>query len=192
MAQHVQNKHFQTAERQHSTASYQRPCLEQHSAALVHNSNILIHDSSMFTPSVVGRTASRPTNRNTLKAAPVCQRHHVQSKAFLICLLNYISSRLRLESPLSPRAIDTLALPRLTRGFVCCGRHSRLSPDGIYYVLCFNIHSVWVEINFSFGPNCLCALAAQGSTAPRASASPRCYSGSGPARPAPHTAVFYT
>ncbi|KAJ4936852.1 hypothetical protein JOQ06_001438, partial [Pogonophryne albipinna] len=35
----------------------------------------------------------------------------------------------RLESPLSPRAIDMLALPRLTRGFVCCGRHSRLSPD---------------------------------------------------------------
>ena len=149
----------------------------------------------MFTPSIVGRTASRPTNRTTLKAAPVCQRCHVQSKAFLICLLNYISSRLRLESPLSPRAIDTLALPRLTRGFVCCGRHSRLSPDGIYYVLCFNIHSVWVEINFSFGPNCLCAPAAQGSTALRASASPRCYSGAGPARPGParpaHSCILY-
>lgn len=65
------------------------------------------------------------------------------------------------QSPLSLWAIDTLALAGLTRGFVCCGQHSSLSPDGIYCVLCFNIHSVWVEINFSFGPNCLFAPAAQ-------------------------------
>lgn len=96
----------------------------------------------------------------------------------------------RLESPLSLRAIDTPALPRLTRGFVCCGQHSRLSPDGIYYVLCFNIHSVWVEINFSFGPNCLCALAAQGSTALSLSSPPRCYSGSRPPHP-PRSCVLY-
>lgn len=107
----------------------------------------------------------------------------------LICLLNYISSRPCLESPLSLRAIDTLALPRLTRGFVCCGQHSGLSPDGIYYVLCFNIHSVWVEINFSFGPNCLCALAAQGSTA-LSPGSPRCYSGLVPPHP-PHSCILY-
>lgn len=65
------------------------------------------------------------------------------------------------QSPLSPRAIDTLALAGLTSAFVCCGQHSSLSPDGIYCVLCFNIHSVWVEINFSFAPNCLFAPAAQ-------------------------------
>lgn len=41
--------------------------------------------------------------------------------SLLKCLLNYISSRPRLESPLSTRAIDTPALSRLTRGFVCCG-----------------------------------------------------------------------
>lgn len=100
----------------------------------------------------------------------------------LICLLNYISCSSRLESPLSLRAIDTLALPRLTRGFVCCGQHSRLSPVGIYYLLCFNIHSVWVEINFSFGPNCLSTVAAQGSPAPSL--------GSGPPHP-PHSCILY-
>lgn len=107
----------------------------------------------------------------------------------LRCLLNYISSWPRLELPLSPWAIDMLALPRLTRSFVCCGQHSRLSPDGIYYVLCFNIHSIWVEINFSFGPNCLCALAAQGSTALRPD-SPQYYSGLGPHHP-PHSCILY-
>lgn len=62
-------------------------------------------------------------------------------------------------------AIDWPALPRLTRAPLGRGRHSRLSPDGIYYVLCFNVRSARVEINFSLGPNCLCALAAEGRPA---------------------------
>lgn len=63
-------------------------------------------------------------------------------------------------------AIDWPVLPRLTRALVGRRRHSRLSPDGIYYVLCFNVCSARVEINFSLGPNCLCALAAEGRPAP--------------------------
>lgn len=163
-------------------------CHEQHRSTLLQNQ--YFDPCKLHVHSINCRRATnRPTNRNILTVAAVCPRCHIQSKAFLICLLNYISSRPRLESPLSPRAINTLALLRLTRGFVCCGQHSCLSPDGIYYVLCFNIHSVWVEINFSFGPNCLCALAAQGSTALSLS-SPRCYSGSGPPHP-PHSCILY-
>lgn len=62
-------------------------------------------------------------------------------------------------------AIDWPALPRLTRASVGRGRHSRLSPHRIYCVLCFNVCSARVEINFSLGPNCLCALAAEGQPA---------------------------
>lgn len=141
----------------------------------------------VLSPSIVGGLPSRAGRWEHIKAGTHMPMLPGTIQGPLICLLNYISSQSRLESPLSPRAIDTLALPRLTRGFVCCGQHSRLSPDGIYYVLCFNIHSVWVEINFSFGPNCLCAVAAQGSAAlePRLPPVLRVH-------PTLHTAVFYT
>lgn len=46
-----------------------------------------------------------------------------------------------------------------------------------------------MEINFSFGPNCLHALAAQGSAAPSLG-SPRCYRGSGP--DIPSTQLYFT
>lgn len=168
--------------------SYLWSRLEQHGATLVHKSIFW----STQTPCSLHQWLAgdqRTDGREHIRGGTCMHMLPHTIRGLLICLLNYISSRPRLESPLSPQAIDTLALLRLTRGFVCCGQHSRLSPDGIYYVLCFNIHSVWVEINFSFGPNCLCALAAQGSTALSLS-SPRCYSGSGPPRP-PHSCILY-